>query len=220
MPSAIVAPAATSARRDLDGDRAPQRLHVGRAGPRLHTHELDLRARAAQRDPDAARQAAAADGHHHAREVRHVLEQLEPERALAGDHVEVVEGMHERRTRLVRALRGQRERLLDRCAPQAHLRPSRSTAATFETAASRGMNTSQPTPATRAARRPHAPWLPALAVTRPGARALAERGHLVQRAAQLERAGALQALGLQRDRRAGELGELLAGDRRRTHRDA
>ena len=47
--------------------------------------------------------------------------------------------------------------------------PSRSTAATFETAASRGMKTSQPTPLMRAACATARAWLPALAATRPSA---------------------------------------------------
>jgi hypothetical protein len=76
------------------------------------------------------------------------------------------------------------------------------------------MNTSQPTPAIRAAWATARAWLPALAAVRAGA----ERGQLGQRAAQLERAGDLQRLGLQHDRPAGELAQIGARDRRRRDR--
>ena len=102
IPSAIVAPV----RRVERVARAAvvQRLCKRRARPRLHAHELHLRVRATQRDPDPAREPAAADRHDHAREVGHVLEQLERERRLARDHVEVVERVHERGARRLGSL--------------------------------------------------------------------------------------------------------------------
>ena len=56
------------------------------------------------------------DRDHDAREVRDVLEQLEPERALARDHVGVVERMHEREPALARPLLGDADAVVDRVA--------------------------------------------------------------------------------------------------------
>ncbi len=53
-----------------------------------------------------------------------------------------------------------------------------------------------------------------------GAGLLAQRRELGERAAQLERSGALQALGLERHTHPGGGGELLASDRGGAHRDA
>ncbi len=52
-------------------------------------------ARRLDRGADAADEAAAAHGHQHRVQVRHLLQQLEPDRALAGDDPRVVEGMDE-----------------------------------------------------------------------------------------------------------------------------
>ena len=118
MPSAIVATDSISARAP-----AAQRLHVWRALLRLDTDQLHVHTRAAQRDADAAAETAAADGHHHAREIRHVLEQLQPERALPGDHIDVVEGVHERCAAAFRARRAPScHSLLNRSALQLHVR--------------------------------------------------------------------------------------------------
>ena len=76
------------------------------------------------------------------------------------------------------------------------------------------MNTSQPTPVRRAAWATARAWLPALAVTQPRRCPRAERRDLAERAAQLERPRPLQALGLQRDRRAGRLRQLRGHERR------
>ena len=69
------------------GLAAPQRLGVGRAGGDLHADDLHLRPRGLDGDRDAGGQPAAAHRDDDAREVGHVLDQLEPERALAGDDV-------------------------------------------------------------------------------------------------------------------------------------
>ena len=140
---------------------------------------------------------------------------------LPRDHVEVVERVHERRARLGAA------RAAPARAPRRPRRPrgararrARSTAATFDTDASRGMNTSQPTPRSARRLRDRAAVVAGAGRDEPGARARAERRHLAERAAQLERAGPLQALGLQRHRPAGERVELLAGERRACARAA
>ena len=116
--------------RDAVGDRdrrlrldrlaAPQRLHVGRARRHLHADHLDLRPRRLDRDRDPAAQPAAADRHDHLGEVGHVLEQLEPERALAGHDVGVVERVHEREPALARALLRRDQALVDRGAADVH----------------------------------------------------------------------------------------------------
>ena len=81
--------------------------------------------------------------------------------------------------------------------------------------ASSGTNTSHGTPRARAAAARLCAWLPAAAGDHAGrAAAVAERGELGRRAAQLERAGALQVLGLQRDHAARPLGDRA----RREHR--
>ena len=51
-----------------------------------------------------------------AREVRDLFQQLEPERALARDHVGVVERVHEREPVLARPLLGDQDALVDRVA--------------------------------------------------------------------------------------------------------
>jgi hypothetical protein len=126
-----------------------EQAHVRRARPCLHTHQLDLGARAAQRDADPAGEAAAAHGHDHAGDVGDILEQLQRERALPGDHVEVVERVHERSAGARGALARQRQRLLDRSAVQLDARTQPLHGGDLRHG---GMNTSQPTPARRAAR--------------------------------------------------------------------
>src|SRR2546423_3867520 len=56
------------------------------------------------RDRDARAQPAAADRHDDLREVRDVLEQLEAERALAGDDVRIVERRSEEHTSELQSL--------------------------------------------------------------------------------------------------------------------
>ena len=52
-----------------------------------------------------------------------------------------------------------------------------------------------------------------------GVGTLPERLDLLQSSAELERTGHLQALGLQRNACPGDLGQIVAGDRRRAHGD-
>ena len=64
-----------------------------------------LSARSADRDP--GREPAAADRDHERPEVRQLLDELEPDRALPRDHALVLEGVDERRAaRLDALLRG------------------------------------------------------------------------------------------------------------------
>ena len=109
--------------------------------------------RGLDRDRHPADQPAAADGHDHARQVGHLLEQLEPERALAGDHVGILERMDERhRARLGGELARRLERLVDGRADHLHRRRRAPRAAsTLAIGADSGMNTSHGTPRARAA---------------------------------------------------------------------
>ena len=83
------------------------------------------------------------------------------------------------------------------------------------------MNTVAVIPSSRAAHATAWPWLPALAAITPAARsAVVERRELVDGAADLERARALQVLGLQPDPAAGQLRERLRAVDRRDARAA
>ena len=190
-----------------------QLARVERAYPRLHPHQLHLGACAPQGDPHPARKPAAADRDDHARQVGHVLEQLHAQRPLAGDHIEVVEGMHERRARPLRVPLSQGERLLDRVALQVHTRAqtldrcdlrhgsvARHVHVAGEIAHARGL-------------RERARVVSGARRDQPAGGRLPQGRHLAERAAQLERAGALQALGLQHHPHARKLGQLVAGNR-------
>ena len=136
--------------RDPVGDRehrggghrlaATQRLRVGRARGDLHADHLDLWPRRLDRDRDARAQPAAAHRHHDLGEVRHVLEQLEPERALAGDDVGVVERVHERQAAAARGVPC--EVYVPTDAPLAKVEAAREQGATSTSAATRSTSAS------------------------------------------------------------------------------
>ena len=89
------------------------------------------------------------------REVRHVLEQLEPERALAGDHVEVVERVHERRPAVGARACAAATALVDcRAAEADDRRRAPRAASTLAIGASSGMKTSHADAAVARPRRP------------------------------------------------------------------
>ena len=155
------------------------------------------------------------------REIGHVLEQLEPERALPRDDVRVVERVDERqpapRARARARRRGTRPARRRR---RARSRPGRAPPRPWRSARRRGR---RPRTARRARpRRRRAPcaWLPAEAATTPRGARLPQRGELGRGAAHLERAGALEVLGLQHDRAAGALGDRARREHRRAPGDA
>ena len=166
--------------RDAVGDRqrrgrrhrlaALERGGIGRAGRDLHADDLDLGPRGLDGDGDPRGQPAAADGHDDAREVGHVLEQLEPERALAGDDVRVVVGVHEGG-----ALRRPRARARapmhssSDSPPTCTSRRARAPPRPWRSARRAGTKTSQRTPRAAAAAASAWAWLPAEAATTPRA---------------------------------------------------
>jgi len=147
------------------------------------------------------------------------VQQLEPDRALAGDHVGVVEGVDQRGAGVGRTLGGQLERLLNRAAAEAHVRPQPLDRGDLRDGRVAGHEDLAADPREPRGLRDGARVVARARGDQPAARALAQRRHLGQRAAQLEGARRLQRLGLQHDRAAGRLGEVLAGDRRRAHGD-
>ena len=110
MPSAIV-------RIDGSVTGAPAASDTGYAAApaRLHPDDRDVRAQRLHRGGDAAEQAAAADADQHRAHVRHLLEDLQPDGALPGDDVDVVEGVHEHRAGLGRELAARRRGSRRRC---------------------------------------------------------------------------------------------------------
>ena len=115
MPSAIVRICAERRRRA----RGQRRRVRGRAlGLHADDPHAGVRRRAAR---DAAEQAAAAGRDEHRRHVRALLDDLQPDGALAGDDVGVVERVHEHRAGALGELaRRCDEALVDRRADQVH----------------------------------------------------------------------------------------------------
>ena len=151
-----------------------------------------------------AGQAAAAERDDHAGQVGDVLDQLEPERALAGDDGRVVERVAERHAPSVGPVAGGGARpRRARRRPRPRWRRSARQASIFVIGAPAGTKMSHGTPKWRAANASAWAWLPALPAVTPLAAAAPERGQLVHRAADLERPGALQVLGLEHDVAAG-----------------
>ena len=165
---------------------------------------------------------AAADRDDDLREVGHVLEQLEAERALAGDDVEVVERVHERQPFLLaRPLLRGREALLERSPPPTcTVAPCPRAASALAIGASAGTKTSHGTPRAAAAAATPCAWLPAEAATTPPRSGPPPARQLRRRAADLEGAGALEVLRLQQHVAAGALGDRARREHRRAARDA
>ena len=101
MPSAIVAP-------PTDDRLAGQALRHGGIGLDLDAVDRDARLHRPGRSGAAGEQAAAADRDDQRIEVRRILQHLQRQRALAGDHAEVVVGMDEDQLPLRRQRLGMR----------------------------------------------------------------------------------------------------------------
>ena len=155
--------------------------------------------------------------------VRALLEDLQPDRALPGDDVDVVERVHEHGAGALgeRAARAARLSSIGR-AGEAHGR-RRSRGSRRPSAAPRrsGMNTVAVIPSIAAASATPCAWLPALAATTPRARcAASSRAIRGVRAADLERARALQVLALQPHRAGAQLAQCARARERRGRDDA
>ena len=216
MPSAIVSAVSRRHRR-----AGRQRRRERRAGRDLDADHLDLGPRGLHGDRDAGREPAAADRDDDPGEVRHVLEQLQAERALAGDDVRVVERVHERQPALAPRAPARR-----RGTPPAtrrrrgRSRPGRARPRPWRSARRRGRRPRSARRGRPRRRRAPARGCPPTPRRRRSRSRLAERGELGRRAAHLERAGALQVLRLQHDGPAGALGDRAGRQDRRAPRDA
>src|SRR5207247_2111200 len=84
-------------------------LAAGETG--LHADHARLRVQLAQRERDAGDQAAPADWDDDRSDVRELFVELEADRALAGDHQWILEGMDERRSALLNIRTRRVERL-------------------------------------------------------------------------------------------------------------
>ena len=212
--------------RDPVGDRQrrlgrhrPPLLQRGRergAGGDLHADDLDLRPRRLDRDRDPGGQPAAADRHDQLGEIGHVLEQLEPERALAGHDVRVVERMHERQPALARALVRGGEALVQRRAADVHDRALAARRLGLGDRRVRGdEHLAQHAPRGRGRREPLGVVAGRCGDDAARAALLPQRRQLGRRAAHLERARELEVLGLQRHLPAGALGDRARREDRR-----
>ena len=108
-------------RRHEDRLAALDAPHHRRHGGGLHADHLDLGAQRLHRGGDAGDHAAASDRDDHHVEVGHLLEQLETDRALPGDHMVVVERVNEGEAALGLDLAGVRVRRIEVVAVEDHL---------------------------------------------------------------------------------------------------
>ena len=214
MPSAIV-----SARSTRTG--SPRRSDSGNAATlSTWTPMISTSGRARlDREGDPAGQSAAADRHDDLRQVGDVLEQLETERALPGDDVEVVEGVHEGHPGLVGAGAGRLDGVVDRRARGVDDRPERGAPLGLGERRARGHEDLARDAAHTRGMRQRPGVVAGAARGDPAGAAVAERRELAQRAADLERARPLQALGLEHDLAARALGHGERGQHRRVADD-
>ena len=201
-----------------DRDRSPggeRARHRGAAG-HLDPGDLDLLACGLDRDRDAADQTAPAHRHDHPRQVRDLREQLESERSLSGDHVPVLERVHERHSLI---LGGQGvsgfERVVDRGTDHPHVRAQRFGRLDLGDRGRLG-HEHDTAEAARAGGVGHRLGVVAGAARdHPVGTGIAQGRELVQRAAKLERPGALEVLGLEDHSPADALGERPRAQHRR-----
>ena len=214
------APSPSAIERGLTGTLLPGRQPLVQSGRELRLDGDDPRLRPKPLTAVATpgNQPAAADRDDDDVGVRHVLDELEPDRPLPGDHVRVVERVDERAACLLDELvepveclgRPGRRRGRPRRRSRAWRRPS-------PAFASAHMTSSASIPSYARSRRAPARGCRRRSPITPRARSSGVSvASFVEHSAQLERSGALEELGLQRDARAGQLGER----RRAEHRCA
>ena len=195
--------------RVLDGDPVGDRVQVAAD---LDADEADARPERAQGDRDSRGEPAAADRDQHRLDVGHLLGELEPDRPLSRDHVLVLEGVDEGGARLLDALERLGERVVEALAGQdglaavgqgrvdlRHRRVGRHVDRRVDAELARRPGDRLAVVA--GARRDH-----------PGGPLLGREGRkLVERAANLERARALEVLRLEHARPAGLALDRLGG---------
>ena len=147
--------------RDPVGDRRPglerdRRVCASDAGKRAQASTWTPITRTSGRARldhagDAGDQSAAADRDDDRGQIGDVLEQFEPERRLAEDHVRIVERVHERRAGLGRALARSGDAFIDRVAAEMDDAAERLDGGHLGDRRLPGMNTSQGIPWARAA---------------------------------------------------------------------
>jgi len=96
--------------RLLDRDSVGDRVSVA---PDFDADDADPRLHRPQRQRDAGCEPAAAYGHQHRLRLRNLFSELEPDRALTGDHRLVFVGMDEGRTGFLRVRERSSQRLLE-----------------------------------------------------------------------------------------------------------
>ena len=109
--------------RALDRDPLRDRVTVLRPACQRRTcrcldaDEPELRPQRAERYRDPRREPAASDGDHDGAGLRHLLRELEPDRPLAGDHLLVFEAVQESRARRACELQRRLERAVEGLGP-------------------------------------------------------------------------------------------------------
>ena len=211
--------------RVLDGDALGDRVAELRAARewcargRLDADDFHLWSQRPQREPDARREAAAADRNDDRLHLGQLLDELEADRPLAGDHVEVLERMHERRAGLLHVGDCRRDRVLERRSGQLGARAVVARRLDLRHRRLRGHEDRGLDPGL--ARGPRDRLAVVAGTGRDDARlalGLAQRSDLVDGAANLERARALERLGLQVHGAARHAAEGLRGvERRHAH---
>ena len=194
-------------RRTLYGDPIGER-EARRLG--LHADDAHLRPHLAQGERDSRGEPAAADRDDHRLDLRQLLGELEPDRALTGDHLFVEVGVDERRARPLDVLARGRQRFLEPLA--AHLDAGAVAPGRVDLGHRRVLGNEDRRRDARLARRP-GDGLPVVAgACRDDARGtlgVGEAPDLVDRAADFEGAGALKVLVLQVHVAAGQARERL-----------
>ena len=207
----------------LDRDAVRDRVarSAGQRARRLHAHDAQPRLHRAERERDAGGEAAAADRDQHRLDVGHLLCELEADRPLARDDERLLERMNERRTVLRDVLARRVEARLDRVAGEHDL--GAVVPCCLDLRHRRVLRHEHARARADLARRPR-DRLSVVACARGddsgSAFLLAQQRDAVVRAADLERARALQVLGLEMDLAADEPRQRLGTVDRRDARDA
>src|SRR6185436_9055323 len=209
---------------DPVGDRGAHRLppRERRAGCRLDAHDPHLGAERAKRDRGSRREPAAADRDHDRQPAgRQLARELQAERPLPRDDARVLERVHERRARLRLARPCHRDRLVESIARQLDGRPV--SARSLDLRHRRRLRDEDRRGDARLARGPGDGLAVVPGARREDAAAALLRRQLrdrVVRAADLERARALQVLGLEQNRASRETRQGFRGVHGRHARDA